>query len=314
VWTAIAITPVLLGHIVIAAGVLPGYRGVWRSMHLGGRLRKDTADRVWPACSVQETKLVFDEGPARPRNHPNPRRSTAKMPAAAVSPRQRMARSATTPTATTRAPDVAVFRRELSRWGRKHRRSFPWRETDEPFRILVAEILLQRSRGRTVAKVYERLFERWPTALALSRARASTIEDVIRPLGLTRRAVTLKELAGEVVRLGGVPRTLESLQALPGVGPYAAGATVVVAFGGHAPVVDGVTARVYRRYFGLPDSEPASTDKELWQLVDEATPPRGRREWNWAVLDLASSVCLPKIPRCRSCPLTTGCAWSAANA
>jgi A/G-specific adenine glycosylase len=210
----------------------------------------------------------------------------------------------------TMAPDVTAFRRELSRWGRGNRRSFPWRETDDPFRILVAEVLLQRSRGKTVARVYERLFRRWPSPLALARARRSTIEDVIRPLGLNRRAVTLKELAAEVVRLGNVPHTLESLQALPGVGPYAAGATLVVAFGGHAPVVDGVTARVYRRYFGLEGSEPASTDKDLWGLVEDATPSRNRREWNWAVLDLASSVCVPRIPRCRSCPLMDDCRWS----
>jgi A/G-specific adenine glycosylase len=209
--------------------------------------------------------------------------------------------------------DVAAFRRELSRWGRANRRSFPWRETDDPFRILVAEVLLQRSRGKTVAKVYERLFKRWPTPLALSRARASSIEDVIRPLGLTRRAGTLKELAREIVRLGGVPRTLEGLDALPGVGPYAAGATLVVAFDGHAPVVDGVTARVYRRYFGLEGTDPASGDKDLWRLVDEATPKEGRREWNWAVLDLASSVCVPKIPRCPSCQLANDCRWSQAG-
>ena len=196
--------------------------------------------------------------------------------------------------------DVATFQRELSRWGRANQRSFPWRETDDPFRILVAELLLQRSRGKTVAKVYEDLFRRWPTAAALSRARVPTIEAVIRPLGLIRRAGTLRELAREVVRLGGVPRTMEELLELPGVGPYAAGATSVVAFGGRAAVVDGVTARVYRRFFGIGGSDPASSDPELWRLVDQATPSRDLRQWNWAVLDLASMVCLPKIPRCGS--------------
>jgi A/G-specific adenine glycosylase len=67
-------------------------------------------------------------------------------------------------------PNVRSFRRDLSRWGRENRRSFPWRETDDPFRILVAEVLLQRSRGKTVAKVYELLFARWPDAASLARA------------------------------------------------------------------------------------------------------------------------------------------------
>jgi A/G-specific adenine glycosylase len=210
----------------------------------------------------------------------------------------------------TTEPDLAVFKRDLSRWGRANKRSFPWRETGDPFRILVAEVLLQRSRGKTVAKVYEELFRRWPTAASLARARVRTIEGVIRPLGLIRRARTLRELAREVVRLDGVPRTLDGLLALPGIGPYAAGATFVVAFGGRAAVVDGVTARVYRRYFGLEGSDPASSDRELWRLVDDATPTRNLREWNWAVLDLASRVCLPKLPKCRSCPLAQTCCWS----
>src|SRR5213082_176459 len=195
-------------------------------------------------------------------------------------------------------------------WGRTHRRSFPWRETDDPFRILVAEVLLQRSRGKTVAKVYEKLFARWPDAESLARARVDTIEKVIRPLGLTRRAVTLKETAAVVDSLGKVPSTLDGLLALPGVGPYAAGATLAVAFGRRIPVVDGVTARVYRRYFGLDPAVPASSDPQLWRVVAEASPARKNKEWNWAVLDLASSVCLPKVPRCHECPLQTHCRWS----
>jgi hypothetical protein len=95
---------------------------------------------------------------------------------------------------------VLDFRRKLLAWGRKNRRSFPWRETDDSFRVLVAEVLLQRSRGKTVAKVYERLFARWPDAESLSRARESTIADVIRPLGLVRRAAVLRAMAKEVVR------------------------------------------------------------------------------------------------------------------
>jgi A/G-specific adenine glycosylase len=206
--------------------------------------------------------------------------------------------------------DVRAFRKDLTRWGKANRRSFPWRETEDPFRILVAEVLLQRSRGKTVAKVYEQLFERWPDAASLARARFDTIEKVIRPLGLNKRAGPLKEMAALVSGLGEVPSTLDELLALPGVGPYAAGATLAVAFGKPAPVVDGVTARVYRRYFGLDPTIPASSDPELWRVVAEASPARNNKEWNWAVLDLASSICLPKVPRCHDCPLAAHCGWS----
>ena len=195
-------------------------------------------------------------------------------------------------------------------WGAAHWRSFPWRTTNDPFRILVAEVMLQRSRGITVAKVYERFFGRWPDAQSVARAHVRSIGSVIRPLGLTGRAATLKALAREVTERGSVPDSFEELLSLPGVGPYAAGATLVVAFGKRAPVVDGVTARVYRRYFGLGSNGAANSDGALWSLVEEVTPKGRVREWNWAVLDLAATVCLPKVPRCSECPLALHCAWS----
>jgi A/G-specific adenine glycosylase len=177
---------------------------------------------------------------------------------------------------------------------------------------LVAEVLLQRSRGKTVAKVYEELFRRWPDAPALSRARESSIASVIRPLGLLRRAGTLRAMAREVVRLRGVPGEFDSLVALPGVGRYAANATLVVAFGEPAPVVDGVSARVYRRYLGLRSDLPATSDPLLWEEVARATPPKASRDWNWAVLDLAADVCLPAKPLCGECPLVARCVFAAA--
>jgi A/G-specific adenine glycosylase len=209
-----------------------------------------------------------------------------------------------------RSDDERRFVRRLLRWGREHRRSFPWREEADPFRVLVAEILLQRSRATTVAPVYTGLWRRWPDAAALSRARVDSIRAAIRPLGLVRRAETLKQLAAEVVALGRVPSTLESLLELPGVGLYAASATRAVAFERRQATVDGVTARVYRRYFGLDDELSASVDRELWAVVDRVTPPTGVRDWNWAVLDLAATVCLPGRPRCEICPLASDCRWS----
>ena len=108
-----------------------------------------------------------------------------------------------------------------------------------------------------------------------------------------------------------MPDSLDELLELPGVGKYAASATLAVAFGQRAPVVDGVTARVYRRYFGLAaDGRPS--DGALWERGGKATPRSEVREWNWAVLDLAASVCLPKVPRCGECPLEQHCAWSQA--
>lgn len=203
---------------------------------------------------------------------------------------------------------VKAFQTRLSRWGKANRRPFLWRQEDDPFRLLVAEVLVQRSRSSTVEAVYRALFERWPTAGALARAQVRSIAAVIRPLGLVSRAPRLKELAKHVAAHG-VPKEVERLLELPGVGRYAANAAVAVAYGKRSPTVDGVSARVYRRYFGLSEGGPAIQDRELWTLVEQVTPPRGARTWNWAVLDLAAGICLPRVPRCDECPLRRSCAF-----
>lgn len=206
-----------------------------------------------------------------------------------------------------------AFVRKLLRWGRANRRAFPWRHEPDPFRVLVAEVLLQRSRGRTVAMVYVNLFARWPDPTSLAAADLTEIEDVIRPLGLINRAKQLKRMAQQVVDIGGVPSSLQAMLQLSGVGRYSASATAASVFGRRLPTVDGTSARVYRRYFGLPASRDAHVDEELWGFVREVTPARAVREWNWAVLDLAAAICLPKQPKCAECPLCTDCTVGSAR-
>jgi A/G-specific adenine glycosylase len=203
--------------------------------------------------------------------------------------------------------DRRAFVRKLLRWGRANRRAFAWRDEQDPFRVLIAEILLQRSRGTTVAKVYDELFRSWPDAEALAKAQISEIEDVIRPLGLTSRARWVQLAAREVVEWGGVPRSVREMMRLAGVGRYAASATAAAVFNQAVPTVDGTSARVYRRYFGLSASRDSDVDRELWDLVSTVMPRTQVRAWNWAVLDLASAVCLPKVPKCGECPLSKNC-------
>lgn len=204
-----------------------------------------------------------------------------------------------------------AFVRRLLAWGRRNRRSFPWRETSDPFEVLVAEVLLRRSRASTVAGVHEDLFDRWPDAAALAGADADDVEEVIRPAGLVSRATGLVRLAGQVAERRGVPDTMPELQELYGVGEYAAAATLQAIHERRVPTVDAVSARVYRRYFGLTDGEHKAVDDELWEVVEQVMPRTAIREWNWAVLDLAAEVCLPKRPRCEECPLLDRCIYAA---
>ena len=206
--------------------------------------------------------------------------------------------------------DATEFYRGIAAWGPSHRREFPWRQESDPWRVLVTEVMLQRSRSSTVAKVYERFFDRWPDAASLAAAGESEVAAVIKPLGLVKRAASLIELASEIVRIGGVPRGRNDLMRLPGVGKYATNATMAVAFGKRVPTVDGVSARVYQRYFGLPGGRLVSTSRQLWDLVDWVTPATGVKEWNWWVLDFAEEVCLEAAPKCKGCPLESRCLYA----
>lgn len=203
-----------------------------------------------------------------------------------------------------------VFADQLLAWFEANGRDLPWRDSEDPYRVLICEVLLRRSRGTTVARVTDEFFRRWPTPAALSGAEVDDVAEVIRPLGLISRARQLVALGQELAALHTFPTTVEALCELPGVGRYAAAATL------GAPAVDGTSARVYRRYFGQLDAEQHKTvDEELWNLVHRVLPadaPTVRR-LNWAVLDLAATVCSPGRPRCSACPLSASCSWSAAE-
>ncbi len=177
--------------------------------------------------------------------------------------------------------------------------------------MLVAEVLLQRSRGKTVASVYEGLFSRWPDAASLSRARETSIVLLIRPLGLIRGTSDPSDGARRSIRLGGVPADLDALLALPGVGRYAANATLVVAFGKRAPVVDGVSARVYRRYLGLPSDLPLHRTLPLARGC-EGNPAEGIKGVELGGPRPRCRGLPPGEPRCDACPLVARCAFAAA--
>lgn len=203
------------------------------------------------------------------------------------------------------SPSTGIFRRRILSWGLKNSRHFPWRETTDPYRVLVGEILLQRTRGEHVTVVYEDFIARWPTATSLSRARLSTISKVIRPLGLAHRAVTLSKL-GSALAGREIPINPTELLDLPGVGPYAAHAVPVFAGGLDLPLVDWVIARVLRRYFGLPSGSRPSADRDLWELASCLAKAGKARELWLSVLDFAASTCKPR-PLCPQCPLLDSC-------
>lgn len=196
------------------------------------------------------------------------------------------------------------------RWYETNRRDFPWRQTTDPFRILVSEMLLHQTFARKVVPVYQALVEKYPTPAHFSRARSKTIRGIIQPLGFLYRADRLKAIGKKLVDDfdGAVPREEQDLLSLPGVGPYTASAVRCFGFEEQVPIIDTNVLRVYRRVFSTaPHSTKLGPDKASVEVAKEALPKARARDYNYAILDFAALVCTHYNPTCASCPLLEVC-------
>lgn len=198
-----------------------------------------------------------------------------------------------------------ALRRKVLGWYRAEGRAFPWRYRDDPWEVLLSELLLQRTRADLVAPVYEETLRRWPTAGQLADASPGDVEAVLRPLGFLHRNRRVQ--AAAVACRAGVPHRMDALMAIPGVGRYVATATLSFAFRRHLAVIDPTVIRLFSR-LGVATSARARgrDDPELWEAAQALMPRRDARTWNYAVLDLGATVCRA-TPRCGQCPLRTSC-------
>ena len=200
------------------------------------------------------------------------------------------------------------FAETMIKWWAGNGRDFPWRKIDDPFRLLVAEIMLQRSRAGSVAKAYLILFERWDGPDEIAQASIKDLEAVMAPLGLPSRAARLKALASKWCESEDTPDSAKELLELPGVGPYTANATAIAMSWESDPCVDSVSIRVLRRFLGMQSKK--LSDQRVASRAYSGIPRDRWRDLNWAILDLASALCMPSIPRCESCPLYLRCKWA----
>jgi A/G-specific adenine glycosylase len=180
----------------------------------------------------------------------------------------------------------------LLAWYSRNGRDLPWRKTTDPYAVLVSEVMLQQTQVPRGIPRYLDWLERWPTVAALAAAPVAEVIRAWAGLGYNRRAVNLHRCAGAVVEMGGFPRDPKRLRQLPGIGPYTAAAIACFAFGAEVAAPDVNARRVLGRAFGDSDRPP----------------PAGRAyDWNQALFDLGSSICIARRPRCEECPLREGC-------
>ena len=213
-------------------------------------------------------------------------------------------------------PDASVLRRQLLSWYRARRRDLPFRRTREPYAVLVAEVILQRTRVAAGLPYYERFLAAFPTVQDLAAASESDVLRAWEGLGFYRRARNLHRAAKVIVERhdGSLPADVDALRALPGVGDYTAGAVGSIAFGLHAPAVDGNATRVLARLYRIEDDmSRGASRRRIRAFAADLVPADAPGEWNQALMELGAIVCLPRRPRCRECPAAAECAAFAAG-
>jgi A/G-specific adenine glycosylase len=193
----------------------------------------------------------------------------------------------------------------LMDWYRKNAREYPWRKNRTPYRILIAEIMLQRTKADQVAPVYLSFLKEFPDPERLRQASKEEIMKYFSKLGLIRRAGLVELLGKELLARfeGKIPRNREDLMSLPSVGEYMADAVLCFAFDEDVAVVDSNVCRIIGRIFDLKAKGEARRDAQFRQAVNGVLPSGKAKEFNWAIIDLGALICTPRNPSCNLCPL-----------
>jgi A/G-specific adenine glycosylase len=209
-----------------------------------------------------------------------------------------------------RAPQVAAFQRQLLAWYRANKRALDWRETRDPYRIWISEIMLQQTRAAAVTPYYRRFLERFPTIGHLARAPLGLVLRYWSGLGYYSRSRNVHRAAKQIVarHQGEFPKTPSEALALPGVGSYTAAAVLSIAYSEPIAALDGNVARVLARLAAMRrDLRPP----RQWRLLQETASALLARsapgDWNQAMMELGATICTPRAPRCPACPVARWC-------
>jgi A/G-specific adenine glycosylase len=202
------------------------------------------------------------------------------------------------------------FRRRLLAWYRRHARELEWRNSRDPYRVWVSEIMLQQTQVATVAEYFTRFLTAFPTVEALAAAPEEQVLRLWEGLGYYRRARQMHRAARAIVNEHGgrFPRELETVLALPGIGRYTAGAITSIAFDAPSPILEANTVRLFSRLLAYRDDPQQSQgQKTLWAFAEDLLPRQGSGELNQALMELGSLVCTPRKPACQRCPAMSLC-------
>ncbi len=208
-------------------------------------------------------------------------------------------------------PQEDFFVQNLLEWFKGHSRHFPWRRgSATPYEILVAELMLKKTRAENVVEPFSKFITAFPTPEDVVAAPDDTLVKILQPLGLNRqRFKSFKVIFSKIVEdyQGEIPNSKERLLELPYVGDYTANAVLCFGYRRDLPVVDVNVTRVCQRYFGLQVYGDPRVDKHIWELLERLVPKGKAKKFNFALLDLGSLVCTSRSPKHEACPLRSFC-------
>ena len=209
--------------------------------------------------------------------------------------------------------DRRRFRAKLLGWYRVHGRSLPWRDTSDPYHILVSEVMLQQTQVDRVLPKYHEWLEKFPTLDALAAADEAFVDRTWRPLGYNIRPRRLQAIAREAVARfdSALPSDEDTLLSFKGLGRYTVGAIRSFAFRERAAILDTNVARVlFRVFVGCGDQKSHATINQLWAISEAVLPKKHVFDFNQALMDFGATCCTARKPQCLVCPMQRFCVSS----
>jgi len=203
------------------------------------------------------------------------------------------------------------FNKAVLSWFKKNGKKYPWRNEEDPYRILIAEIMLQRTRVSQVLPVYQEFIKKYPDINSAAKAEVKQISTYVKKLGLFWRSKLIKEMITYLLKTKGgkIPSERNELLKIPGVGDYIADAMVSFAFNGRRTIIDSNVVRLVTRFFGIEKIGEMRRNKKFINFCQELTANTTAsdvKRFNWGLIDFAAEVC-KSSPLCGKCPLSEKC-------
>jgi len=205
------------------------------------------------------------------------------------------------------------FTKNIVRWGKRNLLEYPWRKVDDPFKILIGELLLRKTTAEQVEDIFPKFTQRYPTPKSIMNSNFEEIKGEIEELGMSNiRTEQIIDISKKIKDNfnNNVPNSFTELSELPGVGRYTANSILCFGFDEPKPIVDTNVIRVLTRYFNIKsDKSRPRTDDKMWEFAENLIPLEDSKLYNYSLLDFGKLVCKSANPDCTGCLLKNKCVF-----